>query len=274
MTMNLKTTLALVAMTFVFAFSGCQNKETERKEPLDESYKLIDRGSYSEAIQNLQDLSVTDKRPQVLVALGSAYAARGGIKVAQYWGFVVGFKAPLVKDENKQVKDTVKGLQHNLNDKDADALGGILRTLAVWDDYKERIDAIPVVSGEALKDLGRAVDVLEQVHTPGGRLYRAILNLILFKSYIAASQGVWDEFNAAIGDVLNGNTEVLCKYDFRVFMKWLSPISYHLMETMKDLTIAFPDKEADFVSARNLAQAVYSTTKDAIQDLRDQKVCK
>jgi len=279
--MNVRSRFVLVTMTILIALISCQNKESERnKDPLDENYKLIDRGSYSEAITNLTELAKKDSRPQVRVALGSAYAARGGIKVDQYWGFVVGFKAPLVKPENVQVNGTIESLQRivkqadgNIAPKDMKALGGLIRTLAVWDLYKDRVEAIPVVQGEAIQDLNRAVNVLASVNTPGGRLYRGILNLILFKSYVTASQDFWEKFNEAIKEVLAGNLKALCKMDFEELLNWLNPVSYHLIETLNDLIVAYPESEKDFVEARNLVQAVYTATKEAIRELRDQRMC-
>lgn len=248
--MKLKYKIVLFTMTCLLAASACQNKLAEsRKDPLDENYKLIDRGSYSEAIESLKELSLRDPRPQVQVALGSAYAARGGIKVDQYWGFVIGFQSPLVKEEKP-------------------------KDLSVWDQYKGRLEAIPVVSDpKALKDLHHAVDTLAAVPTPGGRLYRAILNLILFKSYMVSSNGFWEKFGGVVPRLLDGDTAALCEFDLDQLLNWLNPIAYHMIETMKDLTIAFPENEEDFTGARNLIQAVFATTKDAVKELREQRTC-
>jgi hypothetical protein len=273
--------MAVVAMTFLFSVLACQDNPAKRnKDPIDEDYKLIDRGSYSEAIDGLKALALTDKRPQVVVALGSAYAARAGIKVDQYWGFLVGFKAPLVKADNVEANGTIDSLQHilkqangHIDPNDMKALGGVIRTLAVWDLYKDRVDAIPTVQGESLKDLHRAVDVMADVQTPGGRLYRAILNLIIFKSYVINSQDFWARFNHAVSDVVKGDTRALCEFDFSELQNWLNPVSYHLIETLDDLMIAFPETKSDFLDAQNVVRSVYATSKSAIQELHDQRMC-
>ncbi|MBK9321883.1 MAG: hypothetical protein IPM97_02805 [Bdellovibrionaceae bacterium] len=278
--MRSKVLLALIAGTFIFT-CGCQkNEANNRRDPIDDGYVLIDRGSYSEAIQNLTNLSQVDKRPQVLVALGSAYAARGGIKIEQYWGFIISFKAPVVKEESPTTGSITESLfkvskqKGPKVEKKIKALGGLAKTSSVWDQYKDRIQTIPSVKGEQLKDMQRAVDVLANVKTPGGRLYRALLNLIIFKSYVDESQDFWTDFNDVIGDVVNGEIAVLCDFDFDEILKWLGPISHHLTETLTDLTIAFPEKEVDLIIGKNLVQAIYGTTQDAIQELRDKRMCK
>ncbi|HEY8270103.1 MAG TPA: hypothetical protein VIG33_04395 [Pseudobdellovibrionaceae bacterium] len=251
------------------------------KDPLDEGYKLIDQGKYSEAIQELQSLSLRDFRPSVKVALASAYAARGDIRVEHYWGFVIGFATPLVSSESSLESSHIESLQkiikethhRDANRQDLQALEDLMEAATVWDQYKNRLDAIPSVSGEALMDLKSAVDILGGVQTPGGRLYRAILNLILFKSYITASGGFWLDYNKVIEQVLRGENQVLCQFNFKELLKWLVPISFHLMETLEDLTFAFPENRKDLESARDLIQVIYNKTKDAVEELHKKRSC-
>lgn len=279
--MSIKWNVALGALLSLLLFSGCQKDRTEAtRDPLDENYKLIDKGDYSQAIQKLQELSVKDLRPQVRVALASAYAARGGVRVEQYWGFVVGFKAPLVSADSLKMTSSVESLQRiakqakgDLDPRDMKALGGLVNALAVWDHYKERVDSIPVVQGQALLDLKVAVDTLSTVNTPGGRLYRAILNLILFKSYVTASANFWEDFNKIIEQLTEGKLEALCQFNFDQLQKWLTPISYHLSETLGDLAIAFPDERQELLEARNIIQSIYTTTTDGIAELRKKRTC-
>lgn len=276
-----RTNWAIVAFISLSLLLGCQKDQPEKaQDPLNESYKLIDRGEYSQAINQLQQLSRSDARPQVRVTLASAYAARGGIKVEQYWGFVVGFKTPLVTPENVTVNSTVTSLQKiakqlngKIDPKDLQALGGVVNAVAVWDRYKDRIDAIPVVQGKELEDVRTAVVTLTDIRTPGGHLYRAILNLILFKSYVTSSDKYWKDFNRAIEEVLKGNILALCQFDFEFLQQWLMPIFYHLIETLNDLVIAYPDSSKELIEARNTLVFVQGVTNDAIKELRQKRVC-
>ncbi|MBS1971008.1 MAG: hypothetical protein JSU04_11910 [Bdellovibrionales bacterium] len=274
--------LALGVLTVLLVSGGCQRDKTEPdRDPLDANYQLIDKGDYDGAIRELQKLALEDQRPSVKVALASAYAARGGIRVENYWGFVIGFDAPLVPPDSIPTNATIESLQKiakqakgDIDPRDLNALGGIVNALSVWERYKDRVDAIPVVTGAALADVQIAAETLKTVQTPGGRLYRAILNLILFKSYITASQGLWDQFNAAIAELLAGHIEVLCKFDFEKILNWLNPITYHLTETLDDLIIAYPDERKDLEGARNIVQAVYGFTQQAVDELRKKRMCR
>lgn len=258
----------------MFFLTACQNQGGfgSADDSLDEGYKYIDQGDYDQAISKLEILAQKDPRPAVKVALASAYAARGGIRVENYWGFAIGFENPLVTEPPISTSARLVGVR-GLNAREVQALGGIIHTMAVWERYKERVDAIPVVEGKALWDLKAAVRVLRAVETPGGRLYRAILNLILFKSYLSASQGLWDEFNKIIADLVSGNIEVLCRFEFENILEWLEPITLHLSEAIEDLMWAYPQDRAELEDARELVQAVYQLTVDSVAELRKKRTC-
>jgi len=279
--MNIQFKMALWVLIATLVFGGCQKDKAEPLcDPLDAKYKLIDRGEYNQAISELQELSVKDARPAVKVALASAYAARGGIRVEDYWGFVIGFDAPLVPPGTIPGNATIESIQKiakqakgDMDPRDVRALGNLVNAMAVWERYKDRVDAIPVVSGQALVDLTEAVKVLTAVETPGGHLYRAILNLILFKSYMVSSKDLWDQLNGIIEEIIKGNIEVLCQFNFEQILSWLAPITYHLVETLNDLIIAYPDDRKDLEDARNLIQGVYGLVQDAVNELRKKRTC-
>jgi hypothetical protein len=278
---SLCSRIAIGAIVSLMLVTGCQKDRAEAtRDPLDENYKLIDRGDYSQAIEKLQILSRKDRRPQVRLALASAFAARGGIRVEQYWGFVVGFKAPLVTPESRGLNASVESLQRiakqakgDLDPRDMKALGGLVNALAVWDRYKERVDSIPVVRGAAKEDLKIAVETLNEVQTPGGRLYRGILNLVLFKSAITESANFWEDFNKVLDQLIDGKLDVLCQFKFETLEQWLTPISYHLAETLGDLAIAYPEDKKELLDARQIVQGIYSTTMDAVKELRQKRTC-
>lgn len=262
--------------------SACQNEPaTRREDPLAKGYQQIDRGEYDLAISDLTQLSQKDPRPEVLVTLASAYAARGGVKVADYWGFVIGFKAPLVNSEALPVSEAAKSLQKiarqtkgKLKPEEAEAFGGIMKALALWELYKDRIDAIPTSDGERARDLATATRILERVQTPGGRLYRAILNLILFKSAVVASDGSWDEFEAAVTEALKGDADKLCTFDVSRFTERLQPMSYRLAETLTDLMIAYPEQVLSLKPAADEVERMDLTLNEASSQLRSKKVCR
>jgi len=278
--MNLNTKIALGVLTSLLVFGGCQQQRQAQPphDPLEAHYRLLDRGEYNRAIYELQKLSREDARPTVKVALASAYAARAGIRVSDYWGFLIGFEAPLMHSEAEPANATLAGLQKiskQVDAQDLKALGGLVHSMVVWEQYKDRVEAIPVVSGaSSLEDMQRAIETLQSVSTPGGRLYRAVLNLILFKSYVSLSQGLWDRFSEALQDLVGGRIEVLCSFDFEEIPTWLNPITFHLMEALEDLMVAYPEDRQDLEDAYDLIKGVRQLTNEAVKELHQKRTCK
>lgn len=272
---------ALSALITLILLGACQNNRVEKsRDPLGESYKLIDRGEHSQAIRELQGLLGRDGRPEVRVALASAYAAQAGVRVGDYWGFVIGFEAPELlpgtfpqNSSIERLKKFAKQLRGEKGQREIKALGGLLEGVSVWEQYQERVEAIPIVSGAALTDLRQAVEVLSPVQTPGGHLYRAILNLILFKSYLIQSGGFWLELDTVVERIMDDEIEVLCQFDVGRLIGTLDPLVYHLLEAMNDLMVAYPENRRHLESARNLIQATYGMTRDAAEDLRKKRLC-
>lgn len=280
--MNRIANITLGVFISIFLLASCQKEDREiLKDPLEEHYKLIDKGDYSLAIEKLEELSLVDPRPQVRVALASAYAARAGVRVENYWGFVVGFKAPLMFVEDLKMGPTMESLQRitgqtngNVNLRELKSLGGAVNTLAVWDRYQERVEAIPVVKEPgALQDLQRGVEVLSMVQTPGGRLYRGLLNLILFKSHLVASEALWAGLRKVAEQVAVGKLEALCQLKLEELMVWLPLISYHLGEALGDLSVAFPRERVSLEEARDLLQRISRTISEGAQELQRKRIC-
>lgn len=272
--------IRIIVLAGWMALVACQNEPTRKPDPLNKGYQYIDRGDYDTAISELTQLSHIDARPEVQVALASAYAARGGIKVAQYWGFVVGFKSPLLKADDVPVSPTLQSLK-NISDQadgkvspaDLEALSKIARALALWELYKDRINAIPVVEGTANQDVISAVDILSRIQTPGGRLYRAILNLILFKSSMNTSPEPFENFALVVQKTAEGDQQALCDYNASKLMKWFEPLTYRLSETLFDLTIAFPEQSTEIAAAQAQLFQVDENIQKARQQLRKKRVC-
>lgn len=278
---QLKSKFCCLVVLVLASLSACQNPSPSKiRDPLESSYQHIDREEYDLAIEELTLLSETDTRPEVLVTLASAYAARGGIKVQQYWGFVIGFRSPLLSVKDLRVNPTVDSLKKvakqadgNVSATDLEALGGVIRALTLWDLYKERIDAIPVVEGAANDDILAAVETLSSVHTPGGRLYRAILDLILFKSAATTGEQPWNGFGKVLEKTLKGDTHSLCEFDFGQFTSWLRPLSERLDETLSDLAIAFPEQQPTLQPAQAQVREMDATLTKARAQLRKRKAC-
>lgn len=205
--------------------------------------RQIDKGEYDGAIQTLQKLRVDSRNPKITVILASAYAGRAGVKVENYWGFVIGYEALLPEAQKKEVTnpseaffqpDALKSLSSAV---DAKILEDINRNFSLLNKIMTRIDKIPYLPREKREDLQTAVRELSSVQTEGAALYKAILEIILLRS--------------AIGDIrdrviaLTGKGTGPCQDDVQDILTWIQ-YSYQLLQNLVgDVVVAYPSKKPD-----------------------------
>ena len=254
---------------FLFAvialgLGACEPKKEKSydHDPLDSQYRMIDRGDYDGAIRELEAMLQGQNTPRVREALASAYAARAGLFIENYWGFLVGFRAPLLNVDRVNAGPTVTRARKILTQLNGDAeptnrnafgqLARFFGTLEIWAD---RIDKLPVVRGNARADLERALMVLDGTPSPGGRLYRALLGLVAFKSDIANGFEGWSRVEAILKklDLSNPkspvNAALLCQVDVKSFALWAGGIIARLSSTGSDVAVAFPSKRDEMNNA-------------------------
>lgn len=231
-------------------------------DPLDVQYQKIDRGDYDGAIRDLENIVQGTNTPRVREALASAYAARAGLFIQSYWSFMIGFNAPLVSvaviDAGPTVMNAgrllapVNGRAGPLSDSPFGQLARFFGTLALW---SERLDRLPAVRDGARADVDRALAVLEGTPSPGGRLYRALLGLVAFKSDIANGFEGWSRVEQILKkiDLKNPSSPVnkalLCQVDVKSFALWASGVVARLSSTGDDIAVAFPSKRPEMSGA-------------------------
>lgn len=238
-------------MSLVVGFSGCSNSKDDSsssQNKIEQANERIDQGRYDDAIAILQELRNTDSSPRVAMVLASAYAARAGVKVEKYWGFVVGYK-PLMntgasKDEfakpfldptllpssaPKEAREFLSGLNDNM------------RELMKW---QARVSEIPYIERKQRDDLQEAANVLEGADTPGAHMYRALLETILLRS------GLDD--TSAIAAKLIPKKLNLCSKQAKDLLEWVAYCRAVLINALNDAIVAYPDNQKDL--ARVLEQ--------------------
>lgn len=243
--------------------ASCEARhENLSKDPIERGYELIDQGRADEAATYYEGLAKTDARPEIRVAWASALAAKGGVKIDSYWGFVVGFKAPLLNLDNLEstgVLSKVRKLLVQLDgkvdfDRESD-LGRLAEAMGVFELYRSRIASIPAVSPENRPAIAQAMRVLSGNSKSGGRLYRAILGFVLLRTDLEQGFVAWNfvETQFKSLDLANPaepkNRDVLCSLNLAEFGAWVSSLSIQVDELAGDLSVAFPSKQAEMTSA-------------------------
>lgn len=260
----MKNRFRFVLILSAFFVMACQPREKSLTggDPLEEAYRLIDQGKTTEAIESLEDLAAKKPTPKVFEALASAYAARAGIRIEKYWGAVVGFEAPLKAQDHKlsgvpaqaaRVLAQLDGRKNLVAQDEFTKLAEIIFTLAEW---KKRIDDLPVVPPEHRDDVEEALLILEDHPEAGGRLYRALLGLILLKSEILDGFDGWIRIEERLTEWGSGNLppqgkedQMLCVVDYGAFIQWGQIIILRLQAVAEDVIVAYPSKKKELKPA-------------------------
>lgn len=247
MTKILRSSIALV-LAFSLVTVGCQSKKSNRQDStLVTAYKLIDDQREDEAIFLLeQELNKTPTdspyKIQVKMALASAYAHKAGIKVQKF--------GPLLEvSKNKVEFPTGLTLRNKGTTSKSEAVDIMIRSIAglitsfrlVMDYYT----AIPTVKPADERYLDYAIRILDSLGknvTQGQAMYRAVLNVVYLKNYLAAH--VFD-------DGLQVNLDVsTCEIDFNKLNKSLERTAKISIQIVDDLALAQPSKSKNFQSLR------------------------
>lgn len=257
----LKQTISVIFLCLFIVSCDSQKERHEQRDPLQDAYRMIDRNEPSAAIDYLQALQKKDHRSEVKMALASAYAARGGIRVEDYWGFAIGFKAPVLNidkieatPEMDRLRKILNQMNGQLDSAQMNSLGGLVRALAAFEIYKERIHSIPTIDQDKRADVIQAISVLNEVPTRGGKLYRSILQLMIIKTQLSEGFQSWDLIQRQAEQLQLHNLAIegpklLCRIDIDAYRRWLNSIVTNIQNLALDLSVAFPSRQNEFESS-------------------------
>lgn len=232
----MKTFIFLLSLTLViFTQIGCQKEEpVTREDVLTEGFTLMDQGRWDEAISYFKDVLTHDQHYHVKLALASAYAGRGGVKIEQIYQFAVIKEVPAPQIE-------VQGLTV---DKQTST------TLEALAKYQKHWEKVPNVEGNNRADILSALKVLEDETQPGVRLYAAVLRVVNVKSTI--TQGI-ESFNLRMQ-----NKQKICTQDLKPYVNWSGKVFENLLLLASDLELAFPEQKKNYEEIRGKIEAVIS----------------
>lgn len=216
--------LFLTAIVTIATASGCtvSTSDGEKADEVTRANQLIDKKQYSEAIYVLTERlkrSPADSRARVLLA--SAYAARAGIRLANYGNF-----AATIDKWNKLSELLDDGMEENL----LQVVGKAFLRIQI---VVKAFDALPVPStSEGISDLGAALSVLDEGgELKGGpSLYRALLRVTLFKQQLKT--------------VYRPRFAPACRISTRDLTAWLSAIAGQVGKIVDDVGGGLADPES------------------------------
>jgi hypothetical protein len=258
-----------LVLSFVIFLTSCYTYV--QREPgearVDRAMHLMDEGRFDEAIAELkivQEQNPSEKNSQLLA---SAFAGRAGLRVEDYWDFVVGFKPwkdlevseelPVSLFELQKLKET---FGDKLSDEDRK------KFLKLQEEFKElarlrkRVETIPSVSKEKRSDLTEGLRILSAAETRGGRLYRAILGLVILKSSF--------EDGVTLATRWQSENFVVCSRTFPDLMDWVGTSFDGLQQILGDLGKAFPNEQSEMLDWQEQLKAHDQNIK-SLKDLSE-----
>lgn len=239
--------LPFVALLIGLTVAGCgrpgspENTDTR----LNQAARAIDEGRFDDAITAATEVAAAEPRNErASLMLASAYAGRAGIRVENFWGFLVGFDGFVDAGGTKLSVDVLGLRKYPLP---ASTKGQLLsqfrEILAVLMALQKRIFQIPYLELQNREDLRHGIEALKDSESPGARLYRAILLMVLIRS------GIEDTQKEMKG--LEGDPDPLCNSQAGKSVEWFTYTIAHLLDMVLDLTRAFPNGLKEVVAVKD-----------------------
>lgn len=209
----------LLAMLFVV---GCsKDKSAAKNDEILKAYRLIDDQRTDEAIELLESsLRKNPNQYDQKVVLASAYAHKAGIKVQK-----------LVKAV--QLSKNLKDLKKKLPDQSSRSLAALFMRLSK---ALSTFNAIPSVSVEQSEYLRHAIEILKSLEDqirPHDAVYRAVLNIVLFKHIFEQNL-----FGKGDDDDLASNAR--CRVDLDLVQSTVKVLGQIMIEVFVDTAYANP----------------------------------
>jgi hypothetical protein len=234
--------------------TGCgATPKDEKEETVISAYRLIDEQRTDEAVALLESALEKDpKNYEYKSVLASAYAHKSGIKIQK---LVAAINA---SDKLKSFNDPLAGAkpdQTNDNRVDTSA-NSTITLLSRFSDVLKTYSTIPVVDATQAIYLKQGIYILNDLGSeikPEDALYRAVLEIVLFKHILA---------NQLIGEFIEPATKdkKSCIVDFSTLNSAIVDLGKLLIDIYNDAGIINPKQAA---TSKELAEQV----KDAILNI-------
>ncbi|GEM_PF-2204571 len=230
-------------LTMTLACHKVANK-TPAEDHTAKATTYIDQGDYTSAIELLEDTLKHEDTYEVRLVLASAYAGRAGVKVENYWDYLIGFDA-FAKDKGPEMfPDLVPAdaLPEALDDKSKDQLKMLNENFKDLQRLEKKASKVPLVAETDRPDLVRARELLERTSTPSSKLYRSLLTVVLVKSEIQDGKALVTTWSDKKFDP--------CFPIAKGFSAWLSKVLDLVSDGLNDLGKAYPDDDVNYQTMR------------------------
>jgi hypothetical protein len=252
----------LCLLTF-FSLLSCEPQKLS-SDPLDEGFQKIDKGDFDGAIAYFEDLATKDSRPEVRIALASAYQGRAGVFIYDYWSFIKAQRSTPINEESIKANSTytdaaeqIAPIAALLSPEVKDSLDNLFQMMSALDLYRERVATVPYVPQEHRSDLETGISVLHNIGTQGGQLYQAVLAGTLLRSNLDDGFDVWASLKDQLQTAFSNPAEaikIFCTPGGE-FTQWVQTQLIYAQIGVQDMAGAFP---SDAEQYQDISESVSS----------------
>lgn len=234
-------------LLFILTLISCQKKRANYSEEskITQATHYIDEQNYNLAIQLLEsELSNKSASDKIYIVLASAYAGRAGLRVENYWDYLIGFKA-LAKNKSEESAPEIIPATFMTGDLSPQIKKFILNLNIQYRDlyaFERKVVQIPAILSSGREDLLRARALLAEVRTSSAALYRSMLTAVLIKSDVS-------EGKKLIGLWANSDFDICHSVTIQI-RDWLLNTMDLLSDGLNDMALAYPDDNEDYLKLR------------------------
>lgn len=250
--------------------ASCTPREDSQQKSDDDNVsraiELMEQKSYTDAIEILVKIQNERPNPKIAMHLASAYSARAGLRVENYWTYTKGYENILKKkageDDSGASLIDISGFEGQAPAEVRELVKRLNSQMREFRRIERQLMQIPYIAPERRDDLERAVAVLNDHPTEGGRLYRATITIVMIRSSLEDT-GVFAQAWGRTG-------YNMCHKTFAHLVDWVGYTVQSLMELTQDLSVAFPAKKPEYTKNYNDLRRGFDTIVDVQNLIRSQ----
>ncbi len=272
--------LAILAPATLLLLGACGSKKAEKSEtPVLKAYRLIDEQRTDEAIELMEkSLSQDPGNYEYKVVLSSAYAHKGGIKIQKLLpSLLLAEKLTKLNAREARLRDQLKKTPDRTRTGETNrAAIQVAFLLAKYSSYFDLYASIPTITPTQSTYVQQAIRLLNSLPStiqPHDALYRAILEVVLFKHILA--ENLVGEFSPP-----TTKDEASCRLNLSLVNDTVIKLGKLLIDIYNDVGISNPkqaenmkqlsEETADVVSSLSISISTLSFMDDVAQDFLKQ----
>ncbi|OYZ21242.1 MAG: hypothetical protein B7Y39_09425 [Bdellovibrio sp. 28-41-41] len=230
-------------LTMITACHKVSDK-TPAEDHIAKATTFIDQGDYGSAIELLEDTMKHEDTYEVRLVLASAYAGKAGIKVENYWDYLVGFDAFAKDKAPEAIPDVITAdmIPEKLDEKSKSQLKNLNDSYKGIQRLDKKIEKVPLIQTSDRPYLKKARALLEQTPTASSKLYRSLLTVVMIKSEIQDGKELVAAWSDASFDP--------CFAVLPEVSVWLSKVLDLVGEGLDDLGHAYPNDKDQYQAMR------------------------